>query len=90
MKNNTNTLTNNIFKLPKYEKTITVYPLPDGFFIEVIRGEEETDFYICHKNNSIKLLMFGLRNCDKWCEEEMVLTNAEEYMEFYREDYMDC
>ena len=33
--------------------------------------------------------MFGLCNRDIGSEEEIILANAEEYMDSYREDYMD-
>ena len=94
MKNNTNNFTNEMMNnngvLAKHEKTITVYALWDGFCVDVDRGVEDTEFYIYHKCYGIKSMMFGLRNCDMWSEEEMILANAEEHMEFYREDYMKC
>lgn len=93
MKNNTNNSTNemisNNFTLPKYEKAITVYSLPDGFIVEVEKGSEYTDFYISHRNYGVKSLMFGLCNCDIGSEEEIILANAEECMDLYREEFMD-
>ncbi|MBR4022743.1 MAG: hypothetical protein IKI94_09200 [Ruminococcus sp.] len=73
----------------KYVKTITVYTLPSGFIIEADKCEEVTDFYIYHKDYGIKMLMFGLCNDDTAEQEEILYVNAPQYMDIYKDKYMD-
>lgn len=73
----------------KYVKTITAYTLPYGFIIEADQSEEVTDFYIYHKDYGIKMLMFGICNCDVAEHDEIVRANATQYMLIYTENYMD-
>lgn len=73
----------------KYVKTITAYTLPYGFIIEADQSEEVTDFYIYHKDYGIKMLMFGICNCDVAEQDEIVRANATQYMLIYTENYMD-
>ena len=77
------------FTLSKNEKTITVYTLPDGFFVEVDRGAETTEFYIGHKDYGVKAEMFEVMSKDIASEEELIFANAEEHMASYRDEYMD-
>ena len=73
----------------KYVKTITAYTLPYGFIIEADKCEEVTDFYIYHKDYGIKMLMFGLCNYDTAEQEEILYANAPQYMDIYKDEYMD-
>ena len=75
--------------MKKYQKTITVYELHDDFMVEVHRDKELTDFYIYHKAYGIKMLMFGLCDCDAETEEQILEANAEDYMTIYKAEYCD-
>ena len=45
--------------MKKYQKTITVYELPDGFIEEVHRDKEQSEYYISHRAYGIKALMYA-------------------------------
>lgn len=75
--------------MKKYQKTITVYELPDGFKVEVHRDEELSEFYISHKSYGIKMQMSGLCGCDTETEEQILEANAEDYMNIYKAEYFD-
>lgn len=75
--------------MKKYQKTITVYELPDSFEVEVHIDEELTNFYISHKAYGNKMHMFGLYDCDTDTEEQMIEANAEKYMDVYKAEYFD-
>lgn len=75
--------------MKKYQKTITVYELHDDFMVEVHRDKELSEFYLYHKAYGIKMLMFGLCDCDKATEEQIIEANAEDYMNVYTEAYVD-
>ena len=36
--------------MKKYQKTITVYELDGGFFVEVCKDDDVVEFFLCHKN----------------------------------------
>ena len=76
--------------MKKYQKTITVYELHDGFMVEVHREKEFSEFYIYHKAYGIKTLMFGVCDCDKVAEEQIIEANAEDHMNVYKAEYFDC
>ena len=77
------------FTRSKNEKTITIYTLPDGFFVEVDRSAETTECYMGHKDYGVKAEMFGVLSKDVESEEELILANAEEHMASCRDEYMD-
>lgn len=85
----TNNINNRNGILEKREKTITVYTLGGGFFVEVDKDPEVTDFYIYHEQYGVKSLMFGLPTCNVHSEEAFILANAEKEIELYRDEYMD-
>ena len=86
----TNNINNRNSILEKHEKTIAVYTLGGGFFVEADKGPEVTDFYIYHERYGVKSLMFGLLNRDVHSEEAFILANAEDQIRFYCEEYMDA
>ncbi len=73
--------------MKKFQKTITVYDLGEGFFAEVSKQGKASEFYICHNDYSVKQLMFALVIDDS--EEERYLSNIDSYIDFYREQYME-
>ena len=75
--------------MKKYQKTITVYELPDGFIEEVHRDEEQSEYYISHKAYGIKALMFAMQIPDPETEEWLVEATAENYMAVYRAAFCD-
>ena len=84
-----NFATQNNNNMKKFKKTITVYNLGQGFFVEVYKGAEETKFYIYNENYGIKSLMFGLPSRDIHSVETLILSNAEKQIRIYSEMYMD-
>lgn len=74
-------------EMNKYEKTITVYTLPFGFKVEVEKNEEISEFYISHKDYGDKMYMFSLSNCDTTEQDNIVSSNAIEYMELFLKQY---
>ncbi len=75
--------------MKKYNKTITVYELPKGFYAEVHRNEGMTDFYMCHQRYAIKLLMFGIPDCPEALEEVFLLNNVPQHVLTYARNYCD-
>ena len=75
--------------MKKYQKTITVYELDGGFFVEVCKEDDVVEFFLCHKNYGVKSHMFGLFNCDSETEEQILEANAEDYMNIYKAEYFD-
>ena len=73
------------------EYSVTRFALPDGFYAEVIVDEEGTSFWMGHKDYGVKEMMFGvsteLMPRERW--ETMLKDNCEEYMEDFREAWMD-
>ena len=59
--------------MKKYQKTITVYELDGGFFVEVGKQDDSVDFYLCHRNYGVKLLMFGYCDFYGMTEEDLIL-----------------
>ena len=75
--------------MKKYQKTITVYELDGGFFVEVCKEDDVVDFFLCHKNYGVKAHMFGLCDFYGMTEEELVLANIAEHIAFYKAEYFD-
>ena len=75
--------------MKKYQKTITVYELDGGFFVEVSKDEDVTHFYLGHKKYVIKDCMLGACDFYAMTEEELVLANVAEYIALYKHDYFD-
>ena len=75
--------------MKKYQKTITVYELDGGFFVDVSKDEDVTHFYLGHKKYGIKDCMFGACDFYGMTEEELVLANVAEHIALYKEDYFD-
>ena len=71
------------------EKTIMVYTLSAGFTVEVEIKEDCSDFYICHKDYGDKMYMFGLENKDITSVDDIILSNANEYMELFCDTYVE-
>ena len=70
---------------------ITRFTLPKGFFAEVIPDEHETSFWLGHKDADVKEKMFAmspaLAPSDRW--ESMIEDNFEEYMEDFKEAWLE-
>ena len=70
---------------------ITRFTLPEGFYIDVIPEETETSFWIGHNDVDIKEKMFALSPAlapsDRW--EAMIEDNSEEYMEDFKEAWLE-
>lgn len=72
------------------ERTITVYPLTDDFYVEIENDGECSEFYMCNKQYPDKTLMYGLTN-DHREEFESILRNTviEEMLLFLDEFSVD-
>ena len=70
---------------------ITRFTLPKGFFVDVIPEDGETSFWIGHKDVDIKEKMFAmspaLAPSERW--EAMIEDNFEEYMEDFKEAWLE-
>lgn len=72
------------------ERTITVYPLTDDFYVEVENDGECSMLYMCNKQYPDKTLMYGITN-DHREELESILRNTviEEMIFFLKEFSVD-
>ena len=75
--------------MKNYQKTITVYELDGGFFVEVSKQDDVVEFFLCHKNYGVKSHMFGLCEFYGMTEEELVLANIAEHIAFYKAEYFE-
>ena len=75
------------FEITKYQKSVTVYVLPDDFSVEVERNGDLTEFYLINKVYGDKMYMFGLADCSGKSEEDIIMANVEEYIEYFFERY---
>ncbi len=70
---------------------ITRFTLPGGFYAEVIPEEGEVSFWLGHRDVDVKEKMFALSPtlapAERW--EGMIEDNCEEYMEDFREAWME-
>lgn len=73
--------------MKKFEKRVTVYILPGDFTVEVERNGDLTDFYLVNKSIGDKMHMFGLTNCSEDDEEDIIRSNAEDYIDLFFEIY---
>lgn len=73
--------------MKKFEKRVTVYILPGDFTVEVERNGDLTDFYLVNKSIGDKMHMFGLPNCSEDDEEDIIRSNAEDYIDLFFEIY---
>ena len=74
--------------MKKFQKTITAYEFPNGFIVEISKKEVYTEFWIYHKRYGIKEMMFGIPNEYAALNEEIMLANVLQHMDFYEEEYM--
>ena len=73
--------------MKKFEKRVTVYILPGDFTVEVERNGDLTDFYLVNKSIGDKMHMFGLLNCSEDDEEDIIRSNAQDYIDLFFEIY---
>ena len=70
---------------------ITRFTLPKGFYAEVISEEREVSFWMGHKDSDVKEKMFALSPDlapgERW--EAILEDNCEEYMEDFREAWLE-
>lgn len=76
--------------MKKFQKTVTVYELGEGFYVEVSNRDGAIDFYLYHESYGVKDLAFSILSHDDADGENMVETvDFGEYIELYREQYME-
>ena len=73
--------------MKKFEKRVTVYILPGDFTVEVEKNGDLTDFYLVNKSIGDKMHMFGLLNCSEDDEEDIIRSNAQDYIDLFFEIY---
>ena len=76
--------------MKKFQKTITAYEFPNGFIVEISKKEVYTEFWIYHKMYGIKEMMVVIPNEYAALNEEIMLANVQQHMDFYEEEYMGC
>lgn len=75
----------------KSTKTVNVYHLNDGFYVEVSEDaahESYLEFYLCHADTGIKEYMFGLPASASLDPVEIINGNADKYIEDLKNQYM--
>ena len=70
------------------EKTIIIYNYKDNFQVEIIEENEFIEFWLNNKDYTIKRFMFGIK-CKREEYVEIIESNIEEYIEFYKTEYME-
>ena len=73
--------------MKKFEKKVTVYTLENDFSVEVERSRDLTAFYLVNKAYGDKMHMFSLADCYGETVEDIIEANAEEYIEYFFEQY---
>lgn len=71
------------------KKTITVYDVGNGFFVETGITDDVTEFYLYHKDYGVKSFMFGINHFSFMSEEQLIESNLSTYVELYKNDYFD-
>jgi len=74
--------------MKRIQKTINTYEFSNGFIVEISKEEANTEFWIYHKMYGIKEMMFGIPNEYAALNEEIMLANVQQHMDFYEEEYM--
>ena len=80
--------------MKEYFKMIKVYDFDDtfeGFCVEVHIDESATEFYLCHKNHSVKMLMFGVPTKGIKYEFELlelIMNNIKDDIDIYQDVYI--
>ena len=71
--------------------TVTRFTLTDGFYAEIMVQGDEVAFWLGHKDADIKEKMFALSAAlapdERW--ESLLEDNCEEYMEDFREAWLE-
>ena len=79
--------------MKEFTKTITVYDFDDtfeGFYVEAHKEDDAIDLYLSHKSYCDKMYMFGvLSDADNSAVREVITNNIEEYINIYKDEYMD-
>ena len=79
--------------MKKLNRKYAAFDLGEGFVLEIIGDDNSTDYYISHEDYSMKSLCFGVFSPFDECLNELEndLTDADytEYMDAYRDEYMD-
>ena len=80
--------------MKKLNRKYAAFELSDGFILEIIGNDTNTDYYISHEDYCVKSLCFGVFSpfdeCLNKLENDLVDTDYTEYMDDYREEYMDA
>lgn len=73
------------------EKLTTIkVTLADGFYILILPEDDGYRYYhMCHKSYGPIMCMFGVHEDSDDEYVEIALANADQYIEFYKEDYFD-
>lgn len=71
--------------------TLTRYELEDGFYVEVLPRRGETAFWLGHRDCGVKELAFAASDAfappRQW--ETMIRENISDYLEDFREIYLE-
>ena len=74
------------------DKTITTCQIHDGFLIDVVEVDDTFEFWLYHESVGVKYLMFGLPKTDMDKREfiNRALSQVDEYIDLYTEEYMEA
>ena len=73
--------------MKKYQKTVTVYELHDGFRVEVEENIITTDLWLAHKSYGVKTLMFGISGPVD--VDALITDNAQAHIDAFKDEYFD-
>jgi len=77
--------------MKKTTLTVTRYQLPDHFYVDVLAEKDEVSFWLGHRECDIKEQMFAASAAfapeGKW--EEMIGENIDDYLEEYKEMWLE-
>jgi hypothetical protein len=71
----------------KYQKTVSVYELHDGFRVEVEEDITGAEFWLAHEDHGVKAHMFGTEGPVD--VDALVADNAQAHIEVFKAEYFD-
>ena len=77
--------------MKKTELKAIRYQLDEGFYVDILQGKKEAEFWLGHQDCDVQEKMFGaspeLVSPDRY--EEMIASNIEDYLEDFSEAYLE-
>ena len=73
--------------MKKYQKTVSVYELAEGFRVEVEEDITGAEFWLAHEDHGVKALMFGIKGPVD--VDALIADNAALHIEAFKAEYFD-